>query len=50
MIAPLGVTSGPGLTEGAIEVEGLCRKMRIELKDSTAPDLAGPGRALREPA
>src|ERR1035438_6714313 len=41
LIAPQGVTSGPGLTECLIELEGPRGKMRIQWKGATAPDLAG---------
>jgi hypothetical protein len=50
LIAPQGVTSGPGLTECVIEVEGPRGKMRIQWKGATAPDLAGLSRALWESA
>jgi hypothetical protein len=50
LIAPQGATSGPGLTECVIEVEGPRGKMRIQWKGATAPDLAGLSRALWESA
>jgi hypothetical protein len=50
LIAPQGLTSGPGLTECVIEVEGPRGKMRIQWKGTTVPDLAGLSRALWESA
>lgn len=48
LVAPL--SSGPGLTECVIELEGPRGKMRIQWKGSTAPDLAGLSRSLWESA
>jgi hypothetical protein len=47
---PLGVPSGPGLSECIIELEGPRGKMRIQWKGAAAPDLAGLSRALWESA
>ena len=48
LVAPL--SSGPGLTECVIELEGPRGKMRIQWKGATAPDLAGLSRSLWESA
>ena len=48
LVAPL--SSGPGLTECVIELEGPRGKMRIQWKGAAAPDLAGLSRALWESA
>ncbi len=39
-----------GLSECLVELEGPRGRMRIQWRGSTAPDLAGLGRALWEPA
>jgi hypothetical protein len=50
LVPPQGVSSGPGLSECLIELEGPRGKMRIQWKGTTAPDLAGLSRALWESA
>ncbi len=50
LVAVQGSSSGPGLAECLIELEGPRGKMRIQWKGATAPDLAGLSRALWESA
>jgi hypothetical protein len=50
LIPPQGASSGSGLTECVIELEGPRGKMRVQWKGAAAPDLAGLSRALWEPA
>jgi hypothetical protein len=48
LVAPL--STGSGLTECVIELQGPHGKMRIQWKGATAPDLAGLSRTLWESA
>jgi hypothetical protein len=50
LVTPLVTSSGPGLTECVIELEGPRGKMRIEWKSAAAPDLAGSSRGVWESA
>jgi len=50
LVSPPGVSSGPGLSECLIELEGPRGKIRIQWKATTAPDLASLSRALWESA
>jgi hypothetical protein len=50
LVTPQVASSGSGLTECVIELEGPRGKMRVQWKGAVAPDLTGLSRGLWEPA